>query len=171
MPDESADTEESSAERANRELIELLNELRVATTGVQVLFAFLLTVPFTQRFEDLDATDRRVYYLAVMTTAAATLFLIAPTAHHRLRFRSGVKEPMLRVANAFAIVGVVLVAIAITLVVYLITDMIYDATAAAVAAGCLAGAFVIVWLLVPIAYRPKLTPPPGRESQGGSPTA
>jgi predicted neutral ceramidase superfamily lipid hydrolase len=171
MPDESADSEESSAERANRELIELLNELRVATTGVQVLFAFLLTVPFTQRFEDLDATDRRVYYLAVMTTAAATLFLIAPTAHHRLRFRSGVKEPMLRVANAFAIVGVVLVAIAITLVVYLITDMIYDATAAAVAAGCLAGAFVIVWLLVPIAYRPKPTPPPAPERQGGSPTA
>jgi predicted neutral ceramidase superfamily lipid hydrolase len=172
MPDERADSEESPAERANRELIELLNELRVAITGVQVLFAFLLTVPFTQRFEDLDATDRRVYYLAVISTAASTLFLIAPTAHHRLRFRSGVKEPLLNVANAFAIVGVALLAIAITLVVYLITDMLYDATAAAVAAACLAGGFVIVWLVVPIAYRPEPTPPPpAEESQDGSPTA
>ena len=171
MPDEPADAEESPAERANRELIELLNELRVATTGVQVLFAFLLTVPFTQRFEDLDATDRRVYYLAVMTTAAATLFLLAPAAHHRLRFRAGVKEPLLNVANAFALVGVVLVAIAITLVVYLITDMLYDATAAAVAAACLAGSFVIVWLVVPIAYRPNRTPPPTDEDQGAMPTA
>jgi hypothetical protein len=171
MPDQSADTEESSAERANRELIELLNELRVATTGVQVLFAFLLTVPFTQRFEDLDAADRRVYYLAVITTAAATLFLLAPTAHHRLRFRSGVKEPLLHVANAFALVGMVLVAVATALVVYLITDMLYDATAAAVAAACLGGAFVIVWFVAPMAYRPQPTPPPAPEDQGGSPTA
>jgi hypothetical protein len=172
MPDEPADSEESPAERANRELIELLNELRVAITGVQVLFAFLLTVPFTQRFEDLDATERRVYYLAVIATAAATLFLIAPTAHHRLRFRSRVKEPLLNVANAFALVGVALLAIAITLVVYLITDMLYDATAAAVAAACLAGGFVFVWLVVPFAFRPKPTPPPpAEESQHGSPTA
>src|SRR5262245_9806994 len=171
MPDEPAGDEESSAERANRELIELLNELRVAITGVQVLFAFLLTVPFTQRFEDLTSAERRVYYLAVLTTAAATLFLIAPTAHHRLRFRAGVKEPLLHVANAFALVGVAFLAIAITLVVYLITDMLYDATAAAVAAACLAGAFVIVWLVVPIAYRPKTTPPPSRSNRGGTPTA
>jgi drug/metabolite transporter (DMT)-like permease len=101
-----------------------------------------------------------VYYLAVVTTAASTLFLIAPTAHHRVRFRSGVKEPLLNVANAFALVGVVLMAVAITLVSYLITDMLYDATAAAVAAGCLAGVFALVWFAVPLLYRPQRTPAP-----------
>jgi hypothetical protein len=160
MTDESPGNDESSAERANRELIELLNELRVALPGVQVLFAFLLTVPFTQRFEELDSGDRTVFYLAVVSTAASTMFLIAPTAHHRVRFRSGVKEPLLHMANAFALVGVVLMAVAITLVSYLITDMLYDATAAAVAAGCLAGAFALVWFGVPLLYRPERTPPP-----------
>jgi predicted neutral ceramidase superfamily lipid hydrolase len=166
MKDESADNEESAAERANRELIELLNELRVALPGVQVLFAFLLTVPFSQRFEQLDATDRRVYYLAVVTTAAATLFLIAPTAHHRLRFRSGVKEQLLHVANVLALVGVALLAVAMTIVTYLITSMVYDATAAAVAAGCLAGAFVLVWFAAPLFYRPEPTPSPAPNDDG-----
>jgi predicted neutral ceramidase superfamily lipid hydrolase len=146
---------ESPGERANRELIELLNELRVALPGVQVLFAFLLTVPFTQRFDVLDATQRRVYYAAVMTTAVSTLFLIAPTAHHRLRFRSGVKEQLLRVANVLALIGVALLAVAISLVTYLITDMLYDSTAAAVATACLGAAFAIVWFVVPLAFRPQ----------------
>jgi hypothetical protein len=153
MNDRSAD-EETAGERANRELLELLNELRVVLTGVQVLFAFLLTVPFTQRFGELDATDRKVYYATVITTAAATVFLMAPTAHHRLRFRSGVKESLLRVANTFALVGVALLAVAMSMVTYLITDVLYDSTAAAVAAACLGGAFVVVWFVVPLAFRP-----------------
>jgi hypothetical protein len=154
MNDQSAE-KESAGERANRELIELLNELRVALPGVQVLFAFLLTVPFTQRFEVLDVTERRVFYWAVITTAVATIFLIAPTAHHRLRFRSGVKEQLLRVSNVFALVGVALLALAISMVTYLITSMLYDSTAAAVAAACLGAAFAIVWFVIPLAYRPQ----------------
>ena len=105
---------ESADERANRELMELLNELRVALPGVQVLFAFLLTIPFSQRFTELDANDKRVYFWAVLATAGATLCLIAPTADHRLRFRSGVKEQLLRVANALALVGLVLLAFAVS---------------------------------------------------------
>jgi predicted neutral ceramidase superfamily lipid hydrolase len=167
MKDESPDSEESSAERANRELIELLNELRVALPGVQVLFAFLLTVPFSQRFDQLDATDRRVYYLAVVTTAAATLFLIAPTAHHRLRFRSGIKEQLLHVANVLALIGVAFLAVAMTIVTYLITDMLYDASAATVAAACLAGAFVLVWFAAPLLYRPQPTPPSSSPNDDG----
>ena len=147
-------TEESPGERANRELIELLNELRVALTGVQVLFAFLLTVPFSQRFTELDAADRKVYYAAVITTAVATMLLMAPTAHHRLRFRSGVKENLLRVANVLALLGVALLAVAISLVTYLITDILYDSTAAAVATAGLAAGFVLVWFLLPLAFRP-----------------
>jgi len=159
MADDSTNGEESSAERANRELIELLNELRVALPGVQVLFAFLLTVPFSQRFEMLDAADRRVYFAAVLSTAAATLFLIAPSAHHRIRFRSGVKEHLLKVANLMAVTGLGLLALAMTAVTYLITDVLYEHTTAAIVAGVLAGAFVIVWFLLPLVYGQERTPP------------
>jgi MFS family permease len=152
--------EESAAERANRELIELLNELRVALPGVQVLFAFLLTVPFSQRFGDLDAGDRRVYFAAVLATVAATICLIAPSAHHRLRFRSGVKEQLLRVANVFAIVGLALVAFAVTAVTYVIAGEIYPGTVPRVVGAVLAGAFVMVWFVMPIFFRQAKTPEP-----------
>jgi MFS family permease len=157
MEDEIANTE-SSDERANRELMELLNELRVALPGVQVLFAFLLTIPFSQRFDQLDDGDRRVYFAAVLATAAATLCLIAPSAHHRLRFRSGVKEHLLHVANVLAIVGLVLLAFAITAVTFVITDVIYPGSLPGVVAGLLAGAFVVAWFLVPLLYRRERTP-------------
>ena len=165
MGQHAGDDEESSGERANRELLELLNELRVALPGVQVLFAFLLTVPFSQRFDQLDSTDRKVYFAAVLATAASTLFLIAPSAHHRLRFRSGVKEHLLNVANVFTLVGLLLLAFAITAVTYLITDVIYSGRLPALVAASLAGAFAIGWFVLPFAYRPERTPeahPPGR---------
>ena len=161
MNDETSDgAVETADERTNRELIELLNELRVALPGVQVLFAFLLTIPFSQRFGQLDPGDRRVYFWAVLATAAATLFLIAPTAHHRLRFRSGVKEQLIRVANACTIAGLVLMAFAISAVTYVITDLVYPGTLPRVVAGGLAGAFVVVWFLVPLLYRRERTPSP-----------
>jgi MFS family permease len=164
MVDEAANDGESPSERANRELIELLNELRVALPGVQVLFAFLLTIPFSQRFGQLDDGDRRVYFAAVLATAAATLCLIAPSAHHRLRFRSGVKEHLLHVANVFTIVGLVLLAFATTAVTFVITDVIYPGTVPGVVAGVMAGAFVLAWFVVPLLYRRQRTPeasPPG----------
>jgi Family of unknown function (DUF6328) len=158
-----SDVHEDGDERANRELMELLNELRVALPGIQVLFAFLLTIPFSQRFSALDASDRRVYFAAVLATAAATLCLIAPTAHHRLRFRAAVKEHLLRVANVLTIVGLVLLAFAVSAVTYVITDLIYPGTAPRIVAAVLAGAFVLVWFVLPLLYRPAPTP-----STGGS---
>ena len=152
--------DEDHAERISRELIELLNELRVALPGVQVLFAFLLTVPFTQRFSALTQDDRRVYFAAVIATAVATVLLIAPTAHHRLRFRSGVKEHLLRVSNVLAVAGLVCLAFAITAVTYLIADMIYAGRLPAITAACLAGAFALVWFVMPFVYRGRRTPPP-----------
>ncbi len=161
--DDDDDGAETPGERANRELIELLNELRVALPGVQVLFAFLLTVPFTERFSELNSDDRKVYFAAVISTAVATLFLIAPTAHHRLRFRSGVKEHLLQVSNAFAVAGLVLVAFAITAVTYIIADMLYAGRLPAITAACLAGAFAAAWFVLPFVYRERRTPPPDEQ--------
>jgi Family of unknown function (DUF6328) len=159
-PSDREASREEADERANRELIELLNELRVALPGVQVLFAFLLTVPFSQRFTTLDAADRRIYYAAMLATAAATLCLIAPTAHHRLRFRSGIKEHLLHVANVLTVVGLTLLAFAVTAVMFVVTDLIYPGTLPRVVAAVLGGAFVIAWFVVPLLFRRERTPAP-----------
>jgi hypothetical protein len=117
--------EESDKERRERELIELLNELRVALPGVQVLFAFLLIMPFTDRFEQLADTDRAVYFAAFLATTVSSVLLITPTAFHRIRFRDADKEWMLRMSNVLAIVGMAFLAVAMTCTVFLITDVLY----------------------------------------------
>ena len=116
---------ETHEERVNRELIELLNELRVALPGVQVLFAFLLAVPFSQRFAQTTELQRDAFMVALLSTLAGSVFLIAPTAYHRIRFRDRDKEALLRISNVFAIVGVAFLAIGMTAVVFLVTDMIF----------------------------------------------
>ena len=96
---------ESEEERLDRNLLELLNELRVALPGVQVLFAFLLTVPFTQRFTTLTATQEEVYYATLLLTTASAVLLIAPSAHHRINFRQQDKAYIVFLANKLTIVG------------------------------------------------------------------
>ncbi|HEY7476880.1 MAG TPA: DUF6328 family protein [Actinomycetota bacterium] len=141
---------ESPKERVDRELIELLNELRVALPGVQVLFAFLLTVPFSSRFEALTDQQRRVYFVTFLVTTAASVFLMAPTAYHRLRFRQGDKERMLRTSNRFAIVGIALLAVAIGGSVYLVADVMYG-VGFAVLVGIVTFAFLVgLWFLIPL---------------------
>src|SRR5918996_1213051 len=103
---------EDRKERLDRELIELLNELRVAIPGVQVLFAFLLTVPFTQRFGDVSEFQKTVYFVTLLCAAAASAFLIAPSAYHRLRFRQRDKHQMVVTSNRLAIVGLAFLALA-----------------------------------------------------------
>src|SRR3954471_13947215 len=107
-------SEETEKERLDRELIELLNELRVALPGVQVLFAFLLGLPFTQRFEQIDGATEVMYVVSLVSAAAASAFLIAPSAHHRLRWRSRDKERLLRTSNRQAIAGTALLAVGIS---------------------------------------------------------
>jgi Family of unknown function (DUF6328) len=121
---------ETQDERLNRELIELLNELRVILPGVQVLFAFLLTVPFTNQFSRITESQRQVYFVTFLLTTVATSLLIAPSAYHRLRFRQHDKEQMLRTSNRLAIAGMAFLAAAITGAVYLVTDLIFEARAA-----------------------------------------
>ena len=135
---------ESDKDRLDRELIEFLNELRVALPGVQVLFAFLLVLPFQRRFEQLGDGDRAVYFAAFLSTALASALLIAPSAYHRLRFREHDKEHMLRTANRLAIVGSVFLAVAIVCTVYLITDVLYSELWAALASA--GAAVVYAWL-------------------------
>src|SRR4029077_6234371 len=100
-----ASDEESKKERVDRELIELLNELRVALPGVQVLFAFMLVVPFNQRFTELTTAERCFYYAAFVSAALGVALLIAPSSYHRLRFRQGDKERMLFTSNRLMVAG------------------------------------------------------------------
>lgn len=137
-------------ERIDRELIELLNELRVALPGVQVMFAFLLTVPFTQRFPDLNQLQRNTFFAAFITTACATAFLIAPSAYHRIRFRAGDKERMLKTSNVFAIIGMFFLAVGTTFVVFLITDLLFAGSAPAIVTALIAGLFVFLWYGLPL---------------------
>ena len=124
---------ESHEERVNRELIELLNELRVALPGVQVLFAFLLAVPFSQRFGQVTEVQKDAYMAALLSTMTGSVFLMAPAAHHRIRFRDPDKESLLKLANVFAIVGTVFLAVGMTAVT-----------------GVTAGLFAIVWFALPL---------------------
>ncbi len=135
--------------KQDRELIELLNELRVVLPGIQVMFAFLLIVPFSQGFPQVTDTQRAVYFLSFLCTATATAFLIAPTTYHRLRWRERDKEHMLKVSNRFAIVGTGFLALAMTGVVYFITSFLYTDLAAWATAWA-AGMFLILWFGVPL---------------------
>jgi cell division protein FtsW (lipid II flippase) len=132
-------------ERLNRELIELLNELRVALPGVQVLFAFLLAVPFTQRFEEVNGAEKWAFFGSFLCTAVASVLLIAPSAYHRLRWREHDKEHMLETANRLTIVGTFFLALAMTGVVFLITDLLFNAAAAIPVTVVSALAFAWFW--------------------------
>jgi hypothetical protein len=141
---------EDHGERLDRELIELMNGLRVILPGVQVLFAFLLTVPFTQRFEEITKDQRAVFFAAFVCTAIASIFLIAPSAYHRLRWRQRDKERLLRTSNTFAIIGIVFLGLAITAVIFLVTDIMFGLGWTALVTGLLGGLLTWCWLGLPL---------------------
>jgi hypothetical protein len=146
---------ESKQERINRELIELLNELRVALPGVQVLFAFLLAVPFTQRFQRLTDVQEYAFFVALLCTTFGSVLLIAPSAYHRLRFRQHDKERMLYTANRLSIGGTVFLAIAMTSAVYLITDLVFDAPVTLIVTAVTGGTFAWFWYGLPLSRRAR----------------
>ena len=142
--------DESEKERIDRNLIELLNELRVALPGVQVLFAFLLVLPFQQGFTTVTSFQRTVYLITLLATALSAVLLIAPSMHHRLQFREGNKAEILRDANRLAIAGMTAVAVAMIGAVVLVTDYVFD-TGTTIACGAgVAAAFAIVWYAMPV---------------------
>jgi hypothetical protein len=134
-----------SPDDLNRELIELLNELRVALPGVQVLFAFLLAVPFASGWQKVTNFQRDVFFVAFLCTAAATIMLIAPSTYHRLRWREHDKEHMLVTANRLTIAGSVFLALAMISVVLLITDLLFSFWWAILTTALIAVAFGWFW--------------------------
>ena len=136
-------------EKLNRELIELLNELRVALPGVQVLFAFLLTVPFSQGFTKVTDFQKDAYFVALLLTTAACVFLIAPTAYHRITFRDGAKPQIISDGNILSIAGLIFLALAMTAVVMLITDVLFGPATVIVVTGLTGATFAGIWWALP----------------------
>jgi uncharacterized integral membrane protein len=150
MADPGSGRDETEIERLDRNLSELLQELRVALPGVQVLFAFLLTIPFNQRFSELTDAQERIYLLTLLATTVSAVLLIAPTAYHRLTFRKQQKERLVLLANNFAILGLGFLAMAMTGVVLLITDFLFS-TAVTVVCTAFAGLmFAGFWYGLPL---------------------
>jgi len=147
-----SESPETRHERLNRELDQLLNELRVVLPGVQVLLAFLLTAVFAAGFDRMDDDGRAVYLTAVGLAALATIFLMAPTMHHRLRFREGVKEQMIRTVNRLTIVGMSMLGVAIGCALYVVGDVGFRYTATRWLGPALILVAVVVWFVVPMRY-------------------
>jgi O-antigen/teichoic acid export membrane protein len=146
-------TDESEAERNNRNLSDLLQELRVAGLGVQVLFGFLLALPFTVRFKELDGLDRGLYQLSLLCAAVATALLVSPVAYHRWVFRRHEKGRLLRYANIQAIAGLAMVAVAVCSAVWLVLLFVGLSWPVGLLAAVTTAVFAILWFALPIADR------------------
>jgi len=141
--------DETEAQRIDRNFTELLGELRIALPGVQVLFAFLLTVPFAQGFTSLTRFERDLYLVVLLLTALASALLIAPTAYHRMLFRKGYKPDILFFANRAAMAGLGVLALAMTGAILLVSHLIFG-QAASIAVACASGlVFAWLWYLYP----------------------
>ena len=144
-PAEEADRSDEEQQRLNRQMTELLNELRVAMPGVQVLFAFLLAVPFQQRFQTVNAFQRDVYLVTLLAAATATAFLIAPSAYHRIAFQEHEKERIIQMGTRQFVCGIVALAVAMIGAVLLVTDVLFQTTTTIVVVVAVAALFGWLW--------------------------
>ncbi len=142
--------DESEEERLDRNLGELLQELRVVIPGIQFLFAFLLVVPFQQGWVDVTDFEKRVYYVTLLLTAASSVCLMAPTARHRIRFRDLDKEWIVNTSHKYAIAGMSFLALAIAGVILFVSHVVYDAGVAAAATAAVALAIGWAWFAAPL---------------------
>jgi membrane-bound acyltransferase YfiQ involved in biofilm formation len=142
---EEPDRTEEEQERLNRQMTELLNELRVAMPGVQVLFGFLLAVPFQQRFQEIDAFQRDVYFVTLLAAATATAFLIAPSAYHRIAFQAHEKPEIIRVGTIQFVIGLFCLAVAMNGAVLLVTDFLFQATTVVITMALVVSLFAWLW--------------------------
>jgi cation transport ATPase len=169
MADRPSGRDETEEERLDRNLGELLQELRVALPGVQVLFAFLLAVPFQQNFEKVSQFEKRVYFATLLLTALSAALLIAPSAYHRITFRYQQKHRLVFIANRLAIAGLAALALAMTCAILLITHLLFGTAATIVTTVLALAMFIVLWAVLPLKRRlryrdeglPLLDPPPG----------
>jgi len=143
--------EESEAHRDDRNLAELLQELRVAGLGVQVLFGFLLSLPFTTKFSKVSQGQRDLYLASLVLAAVSTALLLGPVAYHRLVFRRGQKERVVRAANTMALLGLTAVSLAVSSAVLLVTSYVATALPAALITAFIAALFGGLWFAFPLA--------------------
>jgi hypothetical protein len=149
-PYERSTLAETEKERIDRELIELLNELRVVLPGVQVLFGFLLVVPFQQGFAEVTELERGIYYVAFIAAALSSVLLIAPSTYHRIRFREGDKENLIRISGRLLLAGTAALAVSLSATVFLITDVLFG-SGPGVAAAIVAAVVVLgFWFGIPL---------------------
>jgi uncharacterized integral membrane protein len=156
MADPGSGRDETEIERLDRNLSELLQELRVALPGVQVLFAFLLTIPFNQRFALLTTAQERIYLATLLATTISAVLLIAPTAYHRITFRKQQKARLVMLANRLSIIGLGFLALAMTGVVLLITDFLFATVVTVVCTVFTALMFATSWYALPLLRRVEL---------------
>jgi hypothetical protein len=143
--------EETKNERMDRNWNELLQELRVTQTGIQILTSFLLTLPFQQRFTDLDEFQRDVFLVTVSLAAAATGLIIAPVSFHRMMFRQREKPLLVRISDRLARAGLSLLALAVSCVALLIFDVVVGRLAGVLASASLLSFFAVCWFVAPLA--------------------
>lgn len=143
--------DETKNERMDRNWNELLQELRVTQTGIQILTGFLLTLPFQQRFTDLDEFQRDVFLVTVSLAAGATGLIIAPVSFHRMMFRQREKPLLVKASDLLARAGLTLLALAVSCVALLIFDVVVGRLAGVLASSCLLAFFVVCWFVAPLA--------------------
>jgi len=153
MADRPSGREESEGERLDRNLAELLQELRVALPGVQVLFAFLLAVPFQNGFKEITGFQEKVYFITLLLTAISAALLISPTAYHRMTFRRQQKRHLVFIANRLSIAGISALALAMTGAIMLITDVLFGTVATLIFSAGALMMFVVLWGLLPLRRR------------------
>jgi hypothetical protein len=146
---------ERPEEELDQEWSELVEELRLAMPGTQVLFAFLLILPFQNRFQDLTQNQVYIYFSALLCAAGAIIMLITPTSMHRLRWRQQDKEALLQIANITAIAGTTFLAAGMTASVFLITDFLFGSAATAFVTAAVAAAFAGFWFGLPLLRRAR----------------
>ena len=142
--------DETKEERLERELEELLQELRIALPGVQILFAFLLVVPFNNRFTETDDLQRNVWFAALLLALGAVACFITPTAYHRLRFRERDKDRLVKTATRLTIVGLVCLAAALSASAFFVTGFVFSDRLAAVVTAIAAGTIGGLWFALPL---------------------
>jgi amino acid transporter len=147
--------EETHEERLDRELEELLQELRLALPGVQILFAFLLVVPFNNRFKEVDHFQRAVWFAALLLALGAVACLIAPTAYHRLRFRDRDKERLVLLGTRLAVAGLVFLATALSASAFFVTGLVFSDWAAVAVTAVAAATIGSLWFGLPLLRRAR----------------